>query len=128
MSDNKTGVTIAGTIAVIALIVLLMWGLPTYKVWSKEQRGKATLAEARFSRQVKLEEAKTNLESQKLNAKAEVERARGAAEAMRIEGDHLTENYIRYLWVQTQSQNDKTVIYVPTEAGLPITESQRVGR
>jgi hypothetical protein len=73
---------------------------------------------------VQLEEAKANLESEKLNAQAEIERARGAAEAIKIEGGGLTENYIRYLWVRQQNNlNDKTVIYIPTEAGLPLLEA-----
>ena len=112
---------------VVAIIVGIFFAFQAAKVYSKEQTGKAKLAEARFSKQVQLEQAKANLESQKLNSKAEVERARGAAQAIEIESGKLTENYIRYLWVQQQDNlNDKTVVYIPTEAGLPITESGRV--
>lgn len=118
---------LGGILLVVAIIVGVMFGWQNFKVFAKEQTGKATLAEASFSKQVQLEQAKANLEAQKLNSQAEVERAKGAAQAIEIESGKLTENYIRYLWVQQQENlNDKTVIYIPTEAGLPVTESNRV--
>ena len=135
MRQNKErGDAVAGALAVLVLgglvigsIVGLFFAWQAAKVYSKEQTGKAQLAEARFSKQVQLEQAKANLDSQKLNSQAEVERAKGAAQAIEIEAGKLTENYIRYLWVQQQdSLNEKTVIYIPTEAGLPITEAGRV--
>ena len=114
-------------VAIIGIIIGLMFGYQNFKVFSREQEGKAQLAEATFGKQVQLEQAKANLEAQKLNSQAEVERAKGAAQAIEIESGKLTENYIRYLWVQQQENlNDKTVIYIPTEAGLPITESARI--
>jgi hypothetical protein len=98
-----------------------------FSIWSKEQSGRAKLAESKFSKQTKIEEAKANLESEKLNAQAEIVRAKGAAESIRAEAGGLTENYIRYLWVRQQSDlNNKTVVYVPTEAGLPVLEASRL--
>lgn len=118
---------LVGIAATVGIIIALMFGWQNFKVYANEQSGKATLAESTYSKQVQLEQAKANLESQKLNSQAEVERAKGAAQAIEIESGKLTENYIRYLWVQQQENlNDKTVIYIPTEAGLPITESGRV--
>jgi len=129
MSDALTTFVgwIVAIVVVIGLFVGAFFGFQAMRVYSAEQSGKAQLAEATFSKQVQLEQAKANLESQKLNSQAEVERAKGAAQAIEIESGKLTENYIRYLWVQQQENlNDKTVIYIPTEAGLPITESGRV--
>lgn len=112
----------------IAVLVIpgLMFGLPKYNVWSSELQGKAELVRAEQNRQIKIEEAKANLEAEKLNALAEIERAKGAASAIEIENGKLTETYIRYLWVRQQSDlSDKTIIYIPTEGGLPILESTR---
>lgn len=121
-------ITMAAAISGIGLIAFSMWVFPVYGVWSAQMNGKAQLSEAEFSKQVKYEEAKANLESQKLNAQAEIERAKGAAKAIEIENGKLTENYIRYLWVRQQDNlNDKTVVYIPTEAGLPILEADRLG-
>ncbi len=89
--------------------------------------GKAEFAKAEQNRKIKIEEAKANLEAEKLNAQAEIERAKGAAEAIRIENGSITPTYIQYLWVRQQSDlNNKTVIYVPTESNLPILESTRM--
>lgn len=121
-------ITVVIVVSGICLIAFSMWLFPVYGVWSAQMNGKAQLSEAEFSKQVKYEEAKANLESQKLNAQAEIERAKGAAKAIEIENGKLTENYIRYLWVRQQDNlNDKTVIYIPTEAGLPILEADRLG-
>ncbi|MCC2590008.1 hypothetical protein [Chryseobacterium sp. MFBS3-17] len=107
-------------------IVAIMWIYPQYRVWSQEMEGKAEFAKAEQNRRIKIEEAKANLEAEKLNAQAEVERAKGAAAAIKIENGALSEKYIQYLWVRQQNNlNDKTVIYVPTETNLPILEAGR---
>ena len=59
--------------------------------------------------------------------KAEIERAKGAAEAIRIENGSITPAYIQYLWVRQQNaQTNNKIIYIPTEAGLPVLEAGRV--
>lgn len=119
---------IAGGFATLLILVIfgaLFFGLPAWNVWRREQSGKAQLKEAEYSKQIQLEEAKANLEAEKLNAQAEVERAKGAAEAIKIEGGQLTDNYIKYLWVRNLESGEKQLIYVPTEAGLPILEAGR---
>lgn len=111
-------------LTVVILIALLMWGCPRYNVWQQEMTGKAEFAKAEQNRQIKIEEAKANLEAEKLNAQAEVERAKGAAEAIAIENGALTTTYIQYLWVRQQNNAANKVIYIPTEANLPILEAK----
>ena len=113
-------------IVVIIVIVGAFVAVPYYNVWQQEMSGKAEFAKAEQNRKIKIEEAKANLEAEKLNAQAEVERAKGAAEAIKIENGSITPAYIQYLWVRQQSSlNDKTVIYIPTEANLPLLEANR---
>jgi hypothetical protein len=103
-----------------------MYVRPKYNVWSQEMAGKAEFAKAEQNRKIKIEEAKANLEAEKLNALAEIERAKGAAKAIEIENGSITPTYIQYLWVRQQGTlGDKTVIYIPTEASLPILEAGR---
>ncbi|KAF5039049.1 hypothetical protein DSECCO2_547940 [anaerobic digester metagenome] len=110
----------------ILLITGACWGIPKYNVWAAELSGKAEFVKAEQNRRIKVEEARANLEAEKLNAQSEVERAKGAAEAISIENGALTPTYIQYLWVrQQQTLNDKTVIYIPTETNLPILEANR---
>ena len=116
-------------LVVVLLGVAMAFVIPWYNVWSQEMEGKAEFAKAEQNRKIKIEEARANLEAEKLNAQAEVERAKGAAEAIRIEHGSITPTYIQYLWVRQQSDlSDKTVIYIPTETNLPLLESTRFNR
>ena len=113
-------------VGAVVVIGSLFFVIPWYNVWQQEMSGKAEFAKAEQNRKIKIEEAKANLEAEKLNAQAEIERAKGAAEAIRIENGSLTPTYIQYLWVRQQSNlNNKTVVYIPTEGNLPILEATR---
>lgn len=102
-------------------------GCPYYNVWQQEMSGKAEFAKAEQNRKIKIEEAKANLEAEKLNAQAEIERAKGASEAIKIENGAITPTYIQYLWVRQQNLSGKNtkIIYIPTETGLPLLEAGR---
>ena len=118
---------IVGLFVITGGIGSCMYIIPKYRVWSQEMEGKAEFAKAEQNRRIKIEEAKANLEAEKLNAQAEVERAKGAAEAIKIENGSITPTYIQYLWVRQQNANSENkIIYIPTEAGLPILEAGRV--
>ena len=121
---GKTLIVVIITIVTLAIIVGFMIGIPKYTVWSKELKGEAQLREAKYSKKVLIEEAKANLEAEKLNAEAEVERARGMAKSMEIENGKLTDTYIKYLWVRNMKDSKDSKIYIPTEAGLPILEAK----
>lgn len=128
MKNERGQAAIIGVLAVlgVALFLSLFWIWPVYNVWAAGKSGEATLKEADYSRQTKVVEAQANLESEKLNAQAEVVRAGGVAQSNQIIKDSINEMYIRYLWVKTLDGAQKEVIYVPTEGNLPITEATRL--
>lgn len=116
------------------VIVLILWGLslwigPKYVVWQQGLEGQAELAKADYSKQVAVQEAQAKKDSASLLADAEVLRAGGVAKANAIIGESLKNNeaYLRYLWITdvAGSNVDKSVVYVPTEANLPILEATR---
>ena len=109
---------------IVGLVSLV--GFPIYNVWSSEQGGRAELAKAEYSKQVAVEEAKADLESSTLLAQAEVERAKGVALANQIIGTSLKDNeaYLRYLWIQGLNDGTGEVVYIPTEANLPLLEAR----
>lgn len=120
---------VAGVILLIGIIVGTLYGYPRYKVYQQTLAGEAELARATQNRQIRIQEAKAKLEAASLDAQAEIERAKGVAEANKIIGDSLKGNeaYLRYLWIQgLQEGSTPQVIYVPTEAGLPILEAGRL--
>ena len=114
-------------IVVVVIIVGAMIGYPIYNVWQQEQEGKAELARAEFNKQIIVEDAKAARDSASLLAEAEVERAKGVAEANKIIGTSLKDNeaYLRYLWIIGLQDGSSKVIYIPTEANLPILEATR---
>ena len=124
--NSKVGIICASI--VIAGFLLIAGGMaigPRYAVWRNEMQGKAEYARAEQNRRIMIEEAKANLEAEKLNAQAEVERAKGAAEAIRIENGQITTTYIQYLWVRQQGGNNvQKIVYIPTEASMPILEAK----
>lgn len=124
---NNFGSIFGGICCVIFLLIGGFVGCPYYNVWEQEMSGKAEFAKAEQNRKIRIEEAKANLESEKLNAQAEIERAKGAAEAIKIENGAITPTYIQYLWVRQQnlSGENSKIIYIPTENGLPLLEAGR---
>lgn len=116
---------LVGILIIGSVIGALMFGIPKYNVWSSALSGKAELAQAEYNRKIKVAEAEATKESAQSLAEAEVIRAKGVAEANRIIGDSLKNNeaYLRYLYVNSLSEKDQNVYYIPTEAGLPILEA-----
>lgn len=51
----------------------------------------------------------------------------GVAQANKIIGDSLKGNeaYLRYLWVDKLDGSKQTIVYVPTETGMPLMEAGR---
>lgn len=117
------------TLVVVILVGMFLFGscyaYPKWRVWQQSLSGEAELRRQEFAKKIAIEEAKAKLESAALLAKAEVERSKGVAEANKIIGDSLKGNdaYLRYLWIQGLQDGTSEVIYVPTEAQLPILEA-----
>ncbi len=128
---HKNNETLLFTIIACIIIVLCLSGMPikkVYDVWAYRKEGEAELAKAESNRQIKTLEAKASEESAKHLAQAEIIRARGVAEANKIIGDSLRGNeaYLRYLWISNLECKDKEIIYIPTEANMPIFEAGRL--
>lgn len=121
--------TLTVTLLLFIGIVVLLFGWPQYRLYSQRLAGEAALAEAQSSRQIAVLEARARQESAVALAAAEVTRAEGAARANAILQNSLggPEGYLRYLQIQALESSRAQLIYVPTEAGLPVTESRRLG-
>ena len=108
-----------------AILAGLLFAAPQYNVWQQSLGGKAELQKAEYTRQVAVLEAQAKMDSASKLAEAEVERAKGVAEANRIIGDSLKDNprYLQYLYItglQEGSEKGNRTIYVPTEGGMPV--------
>ena len=124
MNSHARNVITLGVISVLMLVAVGMWGCPQYKIYEQRMSGQAALAHAESERQVLVREAEARRDAASALAEAEVARARGVAQANQIIGESLqgNEGCLRYLWIQALDEGQQ-VIYVPTEAGLPILEA-----
>lgn len=112
----------------IGIIILSMVGCPTYNVYKQRKEGEAQLAHAQSSKEVAVAEAKAKMESASLLAQADTIRAHGVAKSNAIIGESLRNNeaYLHWLWIDNIEKNPNAVIYIPTEANLPIMEAMRL--
>jgi len=104
---------------------------PQYNIYAQRLLGEAELAKAESSKKVIVQTAQARLDAAKLDAEREVARTEGLAKANKIIADGLggSAGYLRWKYIEmveeTASSPGKTVIYVPTEAGLPVLEAGR---
>lgn len=127
MKEFKVKYLVIAAIVVIAAILVMMWGMPVYNVWQQEMAGKAEMAKAEQNRRILVEEAKARLEAEKLNAQAEVARAQGMAEAMKVENGQLNSTYNQYLFIRTleklaEKGDLPQIIYLPSEGMVPVMD------
>lgn len=118
-----------GIWGLLIFVVLIMGGCPMYNVWEQGLTGEAALARATQDRQILIEEAIAKKESSVYWAQAEIERAKGAAEANQIVAESLggPEGYLRWLFIEKLDEiKSGQIIYLPTEAGIPILEAGRL--
>ena len=125
------GFSIVVVVAVVLVGAAFLIGMPTYNVYSKTMAGKAAYEEAVQNRRIRVLEAQALLDAAELTAQAEVARAKGTNEANRIMAESRggPENYLRWAYInmlqETAGTGDRQIIYLPTEAGMPILEAGR---
>lgn len=128
--DTKDGILIWSLIGLVLCILLgaFIFGVQYFKVFVAEQTGKAELAQAEWNRQIIVRQAQAKLDASKLEAEAAVQHAKGVAESNKIIANDLggPNGYLRFLYIQMlENSADKQIIYIPTEAGLPILEASK---
>ena len=131
---NNSSATLVIVLCILAVLGLFGGGCyiwPRYNVYEQEMAGAAEYARAESNRKIAMLEADAKRQAATNLAQAEIERAKGVAEANRIIGEGLKGHaeYLRYLWIMSLEHsalnNGTTIVYVPTEANLPILEASR---
>ena len=106
-------------------MIILGFGLAAisrwYDVWSMEMQGKAKLAEASQSRQIQVEQAKAEKESATLRADA----IAIVGQATKDFPEYRQQEYIGAFAEALKEGKMSQIIYIPTEAGMPILEAGR---
>jgi regulator of protease activity HflC (stomatin/prohibitin superfamily) len=121
---------VIGLVLVLIVVLVAALGLfPLYNVYAARKHGEAELARASQNRQVRVQEAMARYEAADYDAKTDIRRAQGVAQANRIIADSLggPEGYLRWRYIEmlqeTSQAGGHQIIYIPTEAGLPILEA-----
>ena len=117
-------------LGIATLIGALMWILPIYNVWSKGKSGEAALRQAENERKVLIETAKARKESEILKAEGEEEAAAIRARAIEVIGEaakqypeYREQEFIGGFADALRDGNIHQIIYIPTEANIPIIEA-----
>jgi len=78
--------------------------------------------ENKLAAEQKAEQKQFEKAQAEIDAQIEIVRAKGASEAQKILSSTLSDKYLQYKWLTTLEGN-KNVIYVATEANMPIMKS-----
>lgn len=112
-------------VTLLAVIVGVLVGIVMVFLWiSYSYLPSKRLARAEIEKRILVEQARAERDSAVFEAEGEVNRAKGVAEANRIIADSLSDEYLRYHYINTIAKNNQDTIYIPTEAGLPILEAR----
>jgi regulator of protease activity HflC (stomatin/prohibitin superfamily) len=117
---------IIGVVVVIVLWALV--GYPKWRVWASQKQGEADLQQAHKEQQIQVSKAQGRLDAAKLNKEAAIIEAEAVSAQIEKIGQQLTEHdlYLKWQWIKMMEERpESSVIYVPTEANLPILEATR---
>ena len=119
-SEVKLGVI--GVIVALVVIGGLMFGVPWYRVWNAGMSGKAALMQAEQEKQIAVETAKAEVEAAKLRAEA----IALVGKASQQYPEYRQQEFIGAFGEAIKSGQVEQIIYVPTEANIPIVEAGRM--
>lgn len=110
---------IASVFGFVLVVAFLMFGYPQYKVWQQGMSGQARLAEAKQSKQIAIETAQAELDSAKLRAQAIEVIGKTAKEYP----EYRNQEFIGAFGEALRDGKIQQIVYVPTEANIPILEA-----
>lgn len=117
---------IAGAVVGIFLLITLNSIIsPRLNLYKANTEKQAVIAEQKAQSEAAEFAARSAVTQAEAKAEAMIIEARALAESQAIIAETLTPEYVQYLYVKAIEDNPNQVIYIPTEAGMPILESGR---
>ena len=110
---------VVGIVVTILLVVGFLFGLQYFKVFSAEMSGKAILAQATNERQAQVEQARAEYEAAQLRADA----IAIVGEAAQKYPEYRYQEFLGSFAEAFKAGKINQVVYVPTEAMIPIMEA-----
>lgn len=121
MSRNEW--LIVGVVCLVGflLLIVLPFGGPLYNVWNMGKLGEAKLKQAEQEKQILIEQAKAEVEAAKLRAEAiEI-----VGESAQKYPEYRLQEFLGAFGEALNNGEVDQIIYVPTEANIPIMEAGR---
>ena len=112
---------VACSILVVALFLGWVFMMANVKVYTSRLSGQAALAHSESERQVLVSQAKAELEASKLRAEA----IQIVGEMAKKFPEYREQEFIGAFGEALKSDRIDQIIYVPTEANIPIIEKKR---
>lgn len=113
--DSEAGIFGGLGAFAVAILIIIVGVMPEWRLYR-----------ASVEKRILVEQAKAEADAAVEYKRAEITRAEGVAAANIIVADSITEPYLRYLFVNNLGNTENQIIYVPTEANLPILEAGRL--
>lgn len=114
-----SGIVVFFLIVFSVVIALGMWGCPQYNVWEQGLQGQAALARAEQEKRIQIEQAQAERNSATLRAEAIEIMGKAAKEYPEYRYQEFLGSFAEAL----QEGKIDQIIYVPTEANIPIMEA-----
>ena len=123
MDDKQLwSITKWAIMAVVVLVVAGMWGCPQYNVYSQRLQGEAALSKAEGQRQILVTQAHAEREAAALRAEA----IKIVGQAAKDFPEYRQQEFIGAFAEALKDGHVAQIIYVPTEANIPIIEPGRI--
>lgn len=116
--ENVLAGLVAGFFAVL-LIAALFWVFPMWNVWRAGLSGEAELVRAEQTKKIMVETARAERDASKLRAEAIMIMGKAAKEFP----EYRQQEFMQAFGEALREGNISQIVYVPTEANLPILEA-----
>lgn len=115
---------IAMVVFLVATIAVLMFVIPKWNVWRAGLQGEALKMKAEQTKQILVTQAQAELDAASLRAQA-IEKIGAMSQKY---PEYRQQEFIGAFAEALQEGNIHQIIYVPTEAGIPIIEASRLAK
>lgn len=105
----------------VSLFIGLFYVWPQYRVWQRGLAGEASLRQAEQERKILVEQARAEMDAAELRAEAIAIVGKAAKEYP----EYRKQEFMGAFAEALQSKSINKIIFVPTEANIPITEAGR---
>ncbi len=122
MKNNTVFLSTTGIVVLILItIASVMYIVPKYRVWQQGLSGEAALAKAEQTKRILIKQAQAEKESAAIRAEA----IKIIGQAAKDFPEYRTQEFIGAFAEALNNGSIDQIIYVPTEANIPITEANR---